>query len=258
MDSPEHNQVSFLGFTPSIVGPGGCTFGQHRAYNHVPACDLIPSDTHPPPRPLATKGFDPSDAELMRRVQQGETGCFAELVRRYRNALLRAAQSRLGRDDWAEEAVQEALLAAFKARHTYNQRFGFRTWLWTILLNRCRRTYARERRSPRVLPWSDAAAADADDVPLENAASKKGTDASPASGLMRKERSAFVDVLLSKLSDVQADALRLRYFGGLKFQEIADAMECSLGTAKNRVKWGLLRMSTLLAEDDQLRDQIAD
>ena len=47
---------------------------------------------------------------------------------------------------------------------------------------------------------------------------------------------------------VQADALRLRFFGGLKFQEIAAAMDCSLTTAKTRVKQGLLQMSEWLKE----------
>jgi RNA polymerase sigma-70 factor (ECF subfamily) len=45
---------------------------------------------------------------------------------------------------------------------------------------------------------------------------------------------------------VQADALRLRFFGGLKFHEIAEAMPCSLTSAKNRVRWGLLRMAEML------------
>jgi sigma-70-like protein len=45
------------------------------------------------------------------------------------------------------------------------------------------------------------------------------------------------------LPTAQADALRLRFFGGLKFEEIADAMQCSLGTAKNRVRWGLMRLA---------------
>jgi RNA polymerase sigma-70 factor (ECF subfamily) len=47
---------------------------------------------------------------------------------------------------------------------------------------------------------------------------------------------------------VQADALRLRFFGGLKFEEIAGAMQCSLSTAKNRVRWGLERMAELVQD----------
>jgi RNA polymerase sigma-70 factor (ECF subfamily) len=52
---------------------------------------------------------------------------------------------------------------------------------------------------------------------------------------------------------VQADALRLRFFGGLKFQEIADAMQCSLNTAKNRVRWGLMRMAELMQKTELIQ-----
>jgi len=62
-----------------------------------------------------------------------------------------------------------------------------------------------------------------------------------------QERSQLLDSLLAKLPEGQADALRLRFFGGLKFQEIAEAMGCSLSTAKNRVRWGLTKMAEYLA-----------
>jgi len=64
--------------------------------------------------------------------------------------------------------------------------------------------------------------------------------------LLAKERAAQLEALLAQLSDAQADALRLRFFGGLKFHEIAAAMQCSLNTAKNRVRMGLVRMAGLL------------
>ena len=78
------------------------------------------------------------DAVLIDRVRAGHSDDFAELVRRYQPALTRVARSRLGRADWAEEVVQETFLAAFKSCATYDPRYNFRTWLWTILLNQCR------------------------------------------------------------------------------------------------------------------------
>jgi RNA polymerase sigma-70 factor (ECF subfamily) len=81
--------------------------------------------------------------------------------------------------------------------------------------------------------------------------------------LLAKERAAQLEALLARLSLAQADALRLRFFGGLKFQEIADTMQCSLNTAKNRVRDGLARMAEMLEtagaqrsdrRDEELRD----
>ena len=85
-----------------------------------------------------------TDAELMRRANSDDSAAFAELVRRYRPALVRVASSRLGMPEGAEDVVQETFLAAFKSRRTFDERFGFRTWLWTILLNQCRRYAGRQ------------------------------------------------------------------------------------------------------------------
>jgi RNA polymerase sigma-70 factor, ECF subfamily len=183
-----------------------------------------------------------SDGALIARVQAGETHCFGELVRRYQGVLARVARSRLGRTDWAEDVVQETFLAAFKSCASYDSRFSFRTWLWTILLNQCRGHYQRRLRSVPLEPWPQGD---------ELAAASEHTDesGSPLVQLLAKERSAQLETLLGQLSTVQADALRLRFFGGLKFQEIADAMPCSLTSAKNRVRWGLMRMAELLQAD---------
>ena len=66
---------------------------------------------------------------------------------------------------------------------------------------------------------------------------------------MTQELSAEVDRLLAKLPTRQADAVRLRFFGGLKFREISACQGCCLTTAKNRVKWGLLAMAEQLNAD---------
>jgi RNA polymerase sigma-70 factor (ECF subfamily) len=188
-----------------------------------------------------------SDADLFARVQAGETDAFSELVRRYQTALVRVAQSRLGRIDWAEDVVQETFLSAFKSCASYDARYGFRTWLWTILLNQCSGHYQRRMRSVPMDPWP---------AEPDEAASSRGDEqgeASPLGNLLAKERAAELEALLLELSVVQADALRLRFFGGLKFQEIADAMRCSLNTAKNRVRWGLMRMAELMQTDGVMR-----
>jgi RNA polymerase sigma-70 factor (ECF subfamily) len=180
-----------------------------------------------------------SDAALVARVRAGQTECFDELVRRYQPALARVARSRLGRADWAEDVVQETFLAAFKSCASYDPRFSFRTWLWTILLNQCRGHYQRR--------WRGVAT---ERLGGEHEISKQTRDEHPAGSplvsLLAKERAERLEAILAQLTAVQSDALRLRFFGGLKFQEIADAMQCSLNTAKLRVRTGLVRMAELL------------
>lgn len=182
-----------------------------------------------------------SDGELVAQVLAGRRERFAVLVERYEPGLLRAAQSRLGRWDWAEEAVQESLLAAFKSLHTYDSKYSFRTWLWTILLNQCTRQHERRCRRPlRPLPPG-----------AEEVRTTEARDEPPAAAIAQ-ERTAQLHRLLARLPDPQADAVRLRFFGGLKFREIADAMGCSLSTAKCRVRWGLTKLSEQVESEGSL------
>lgn len=192
-----------------------------------------------------------SDQQLMRQAQSGDRAAFAEIVRRYQPALLRVAKSRLGRLDWAEDAVQETLLAAFKWRASYREPNNFRTWLWTILLNQCRRSWTGRLRRPRVDCSSDQPAEVLE--PAVYQASLDRGEQAPWERMLAQERSELLESLLAQLPPVQADALRLRFFGGLKFEEIAETVQCSLGTAKNRVKWGLIRLAELVRQADSVK-----
>jgi RNA polymerase sigma-70 factor, ECF subfamily len=187
---------------------------------------------------------DDSDAAIMAAVQAGESQRFAVIVRRYRGPMLRVARSRLGCEDRAEEVVQETLLAALRWCGSYDVRRGFRTWLWTILLNQCRREAGRRRRSARVRPWTDHV--DPSATATQPGESIPADDPSPLARLLAKERAELLDAFLARLSVTQADALRLRFFAGLTFDEIASATGCSLATAKNRVRGGLVRMSEMI------------
>lgn len=182
-----------------------------------------------------------SDGTLIAATLSGDRSAFAAIVQRYQRSLLRVAQSHLNRREWAEDVVQETFLCVFKSLHTYDSRFAFRTWLWTILLNQCRRHKKKRSRTPYVLTWSDDINAMGDQVrdTLEDG------DSCPSAKLLAKERQARMRELLKQLPAVQADAVRLRFFGGLKYQEIANTMQCSLSSAKSRVRLGLTGLSQL-------------
>lgn len=182
------------------------------------------------------------EGTLLAAIQAGDEDSFAELVRRYERPLWRVARSRLGRDDWADDVVQETFLCVARWLSTYNSCYSFRTWLWTILLNQCHR-HLKKRSRWFFGTWSQRAEAGPS---LEDVARQLQCGETPPERLVAKERAELLDALLRRLPEGQADALRLRFFAGLKFPEIADAMSCSLSTAKNRVKWGLMRLAELV------------
>ena len=166
------------------------------------------------------------DQELMLQVQAGEHAPFAELVDRFRPRLLRFAQSSLRDRQLAEDVVQETFLAVFQSRQTYNPTFAVSTWVWTILLNLVRRT--RDRLAKR--QFREAASIEVRPTP---ACSHPAED---------REQ---LDHWLSLIPEAEADALRLRFFGELSFDEIAVSMESSVSGAKLRVRNGLERLSEL-------------
>jgi RNA polymerase sigma-70 factor (ECF subfamily) len=191
--------------------------------------------------------FDPQtpDASLVSAILAGNREAFVQLVARYQTPLRAAARSRLGREDWADDAVQETFLCLVKWLKTYDPRFSFRTWLWTVLLNQCSRLaqrQARQNAGPLELPGCESELA-------SPAGFLASGEASPVDALLAREFRGNLHALLARLPQTQADALQLRFFGGLKFQEIAAAMDCSLTTAKTRVKQGLLQLSLWLKDE---------
>src|SRR5437879_7178909 len=98
-----------------------------------------------------------SDAELVRRVRSGDTGAYAALVARYRDRLGRYAVHMLGNREDAEEALQDAFVRGYRslARCDDPERFG--SWLYGVLVNRCRTTGSRAARSGRLFVRDDAA-----------------------------------------------------------------------------------------------------
>lgn len=187
--------------------------------------------------------MDRADEDLMRDVQLGRFESFEELVRRYRGPLLRLSSSQLADPMAAEDVVQEAFLAIFAARNSYRPEAPFRTWLWTIALNLCKKSARRAAR-----PASSRRTAESAQLEWSASGSSK---TSSLQQLLRTEQNELLRFALEQLPEAQADALRLRFFGELKFEEIAAAMNCSLNGAKMRVKYGLIKLARLLPPPEE-------
>jgi len=184
-----------------------------------------------------------TDESLMCDVQQGRLASFDELVSRYRGPLVRLTQSKLSDAVIAEDVVQETFLAVFAARQTYRPEFSFRTWLWTIALNLCKRQLRRIAMFPQTGELLQPE--------IEPRVLRKTCEQGSLQQLLQCERIEQLRLALEQFPEAQADALRLRFFGGLKFEEIAAAMDCSLSGAKLRVKLGLEKLADRLSIDEE-------
>ncbi|MEW4489627.1 RNA polymerase sigma factor [Thalassoglobus sp. JC818] len=172
----------------------------------------------------------------MKRVQAGETSLFTLLVNKYHERLMRFALSKLQVETDAEDVVQEAFLAAYHSRQSYSPEFEFSTWIWTITLNLTRNFRKKE---------SQERTRQVEYVVRTNSTIE--SDTRPEQFLLDREQSAQITVWLDQLPEPQSDAVRLRFFGELSYEEIALAMDCSLSGAKRRVKLGLIKLSEIAA-----------
>jgi len=132
----------------------------------------------------------------------------------------------------AEEVVQEAFLAIWRAGHTYDPTRGSaRTWLLTLVRNRAIDVMRTRQRRP-VRPLDDALeAADATDVHAQATTNVDSEAASEAMGALPTE---------------QREAVELAYFGGLSHGEIASRLDLPIGTVKGRIRLGLDRLRSAL------------
>ena len=185
-----------------------------------------------PPGLAGFHGLTMTDATLVRRVLEGDTAAFTTLVDRHAAACTRFATRMLGNREDAEDAVQESLLRAYRSLARYEERQAFRTWLFQILVNRCRTAAVRRRRRQRMFLVDDNAVATASVRPTVDA-----TD------LRTELRRA-----LESLDPHQREAFLLKHVELMSYDEMAVATGIGVSALKMRVKRACDRMQWLLRE----------
>lgn len=174
-----------------------------------------------------------SDASLVRSVLDGDPTAFAALVDRHARVCLRFATRMLGSREDAEEATQETFLRAYRALARYDERTSFRTWLMSILANRCRTTLLhRRRRAARLVLDGDAVA-----------------QASQESSAAETELRDAIERALCQLEPAQREAFLLRHVEQLSYEEMAIVTGAGISALKMRVRRACERLQRLLHED---------
>ncbi|MEU7567616.1 RNA polymerase sigma factor SigM [Streptomyces fradiae] len=176
----------------------------------------------------------PDDVLLARHVA-GDPDAFGELVRRHRDRLWAVALRTLGDREEAADAVQDALVSAFRAAHTFRGHSAVTTWLHRITVNACL-DRARKTVSRRTSPVNDTDR-------LEQLLEPHESAEAPA------ERHDLHRQLLSALGTLPPDqraALVLVDMQGYAVAEAADVLGVPVGTIKSRCARGRARLAPLL------------
>lgn len=170
-----------------------------------------------------------TDNQLVARVKKGDKRAFDLLVLKYQHKV-RAIISRYIKDfDEVNDVSQEAFIKAYRAMDKFRGDSAFYTWLYRIAVNTAKNyLVSRSRRPP------------ASDVDIGDAEYYSGSDhlkdvGSPEELLCRDELQQVVNTAIEKLPEDLRSAVTLREFEGLSYEEIAEVMDCPVGTVRSRI-----------------------
>ena len=185
-----------------------------------------------------------NELQLVDAAKAGSAKAFADLVESYRVRLLRFLLTRCASHADAEDALQDTFIAAYRYLHSYDPRWRFSTWLYRIAINTAKNHLVSRSRRP---PTSDVEVADAEYY--EGGGALRDLD-TPESAFFGEELKAVIDKAISALPADLRTAVTLREFDSMSYEDIAEIMDCPVGTVRSRI------FRARESIDKQVREQI--
>ncbi len=170
-----------------------------------------------------------TDAQLVRRVQKGDKGAFDALVLKYQHKIVNLVLRYVRDPDQAMDIAQEAFLKAYRALPRFRGDSAFYTWLYRIAVNTAKNHLAAQRRRPMDVELD---LQDSEQYDLH--AKLKETD-TPEGLTLSNELNETVQRAIGALPEDLRTAIILREIDGMSYEEIAQAMECPVGTVRSRI-----------------------
>ena len=188
----------------------------------------------------------PSDEELMLSYRDGDEDAFDMLYRRYEKPLLNFIYRMVMNAADAESLCQDVFLRVVRVKRKYKATAQFKAWLFRIALNLCRdrvrRMKHRSHLSLNVLTLSQ----DDEDAELQDLIPDPSSN--PVKYVETDEQQALVQRAIASLPEDQHLVVILKEYQGLKFSEIADIMNCPIGTVKSLNHRAHERLRKMLAK----------
>jgi RNA polymerase sigma-70 factor (ECF subfamily) len=172
---------------------------------------------------------EPSDKNLVKRVQKGDKGAFDLLVLKYQHKIVNLVMRYVRDPELALDITQEAFIKAYRALPRFRGDSAFYTWLYRIAINTAKNWLVAQKRRP---PASDIDAADAEQYDMDSRLKDKGT---PENELMRDEIKNMVYDTIAQLPEDLRTAIMLREMEGMSYEDIAITMDCPIGTVRSRI-----------------------
>ncbi len=175
-----------------------------------------------------------TDALLVERVKLGDVRAFEMLVVKYQRRIERLI-GRMVRDvDLVQDIAQESFIRAYRALPQFRGESAFYTWLYRIAVNTAKKALMDMKRDP-VVTESALASKDDDGDETSRVENELSDGETPDALLASKEIAQAVNAAVAALSEDLRQAITLREIEGLSYEEIADVMNCPIGTVRSRI-----------------------
>lgn len=177
----------------------------------------------------AAKSQASVDAELVKRVQAGDKTAFDLLVRKYQSRVISLVGRYVKNQATAQDISQEAFIKAYRGLKNFRGDSAFYTWLYRIAINTAKNhLVAQSRRVPDVEIDAQEAEQYGTSVLLQD-------QSSPERVLLTEEIKKEVFATIETLPDDLKMAITLRELEGMSYEEIAESMDCPIGTVRSRI-----------------------
>ncbi|WP_416307772.1 RNA polymerase sigma factor RpoE [Neptunicella sp. SCSIO 80796] len=170
-----------------------------------------------------------TDQQIVERVQQGDKNAFNLLVIKYQHKVTHLVSRYVRNSGDVADVAQEAFIKAYRALANFRGESAFYTWLYRIAVNTAKNYLVAQGRKP---PVSDVDAEEADYYDGSDALKEH---ASPERKMMSDQMEAMVFDTLDKLPEDLRMAITLRELEGLSYEDIANVMDCPVGTVRSRI-----------------------
>jgi RNA polymerase sigma-70 factor, ECF subfamily len=172
---------------------------------------------------------DDTDQQLVQRVQAGDKSAFNLLVLKYQHRVLKLVSRFVNDAAEAEDVAQEAFIKAYRALPSFRGDSAFYTWLYRIAINTAKNALVSNRRRPVDFDLDLQ-----DPEQYERQARLREAD-TPEGVMLTEEIRQVVEKAMEQLPEDLRTAIVLRELEGLSYEEIAEAMDCPVGTVRSRI-----------------------
>ena len=170
-----------------------------------------------------------TDQQLVARAQKGDTRAFDLLVKKYQHKILGLIGRYISDHAEVQDVAQEAFIKAYRALGKFRAESAFYTWMYRIAINTAKNHLVSRGRRP---PGSDL---DINDAEIVDMSGRLADIETPEASIARDQLEAAVFEAIENLPDDLRTAITLRELDGLSYEDIAQVMQCPVGTVRSRI-----------------------